>query len=73
MNENMFVNMIVSFTNKIKKLIGISKLGFSSKTSPFCETFISYMFIHFKNIYDNPYIEKTTKDNIKQLYNYINE
>lgn len=69
----MFKNIITLFTNKVKNLVGIKKLGFSSNKNGFCETFIPYIFIHFKNIYDNPYIEKTTKDNIKQLYNYINE
>lgn len=69
----MFKNIITLFTNKIKNLVGIKKLGFSSNKNDFCETFIPYIFIHFQYIYNNKFIEDSVKENIKQMYNYINE
>lgn len=69
----MFKNIITLFANKVKNLVGIKKLGFSSNKNSFCENFIPYIFIHFKNIYDNKYIENNIKENIKQMYNYINK
>ena len=69
----MFKNIIILFTNKVKNLFGIKKLGFSSNKNSFCENFIPYIFIHFQYIYNNKFIEDSIKENIKQMYNYINE
>lgn len=69
----MFKNIITLFTNKIKNIVGIKKLGFSSNKNSFCEIFIPYIFIHFQNIYNNKFIEDSVKENIKQMYNYINK
>lgn len=71
MNNTDFENMIDVYTDNVKKTIGINQLGFVSDTNSFCVNFMSYMFIHFKNIYNSPYIAQEVKSSIDQLYNYI--
>ena len=70
-NNNSFNNMITNYTNKVTSTVAVSKLGFVDKVDVFCETFMSYMFIHFRNIYENSYVSEEVKENINQLYNYI--
>ena len=66
-----FNNTLTLFVKKTNDSKALNKLGFVDDSGGFCTSFMLYMFIHFKRLYYNIYIENEIKQNIDNIYNYI--
>lgn len=66
-----FNNTLTLFVKKTNDSKALNKLGFVDDSGEFCTSFMLYMFIHFKRLYYDIYIENEIKQNIDNIYNYI--